>query len=149
MAGTRNGAAPWSRTHATTRPTTTARSWRPRDPTAMATSSPVATLTPLRARASSVTAATSATTGSSVRTRTRWNGTSARCVAVAVLVGEGIELILERRLQRLVGGGDAVGQLVGPARPHDGRRDGGVGQHPGDGHGGQRQAGLVGHAPKR
>src|SRR4029079_13394628 len=96
----------------------------------------------------SVAAATSGSTGSSARTRTRWNGTSAGGVAVAVLGGEGIELILERRLERLVGGGHAVGQLVGPAGADDGGRVRRVGQHPADGQRGECHAGLVGHAPQ-
>src|SRR4051794_9710517 len=115
----------------------------------MATSSPGRTATPLAARAWAVAAATSATTGSSTRTRTRWNGTSAGGVAVAVLVGEGVELVLERRLEGLVGGGDAVGQLLGPAGAHDGRGDDRVGQHPADRQGSERQPGLVGQAAQR
>src|SRR5260370_7590517 len=72
---------------------------------------------------------------------------TARVVAPAVLAGDLVQAGLERGVERLLGGRDRIVELIGAARTHDRRGDAGLGQHPGQGEAGRREARAAPHRP--
>src|SRR5215472_1917888 len=65
-------------------------------------------------------------------------------ITEAVFVGALIEPALELVVDREPGGGQTGAELLGAARPDDGRGDGRVREHPGDREGDQAHPGLIG-----